>query len=263
MARQTYTKKDMGTEHFNNHIEGRYTASGRKGEHVDDPERIAREERLYGEYEKAVNGGRLPNAKALRAAYELAPGLAIQLKRRRILVLFQDGNFPSPDGYVYGWHKTKGNMRPAMDEKTGKERLTSFGDVLIVRSDLASSPLALAATLRHELAHVTWREAQRNREKPPKAVKLPDGTTIDSEEQWCNYQSGRQLTDLGFTPDLYGNIHQGDPRWGKWKEFDGVLRHKTRLFLHTTTAQGRVYVRAYTRSDGTQVDGHFRSRPTR
>jgi hypothetical protein len=23
MARQTYTKKDMGTEHFNNHIEGR------------------------------------------------------------------------------------------------------------------------------------------------------------------------------------------------------------------------------------------------
>lgn len=262
MARQTFSKKDIGTEHHNTHIEGRYTASRRDGQNVDDPKHIAREERLYNSYQAALNNGKLPHAKALRATYELAPGLASQIKRRRILVLFQDGKFPSSNGYVYGWHKTKGNLRRVKDEKTGRQRFTSFGDVLIIRSDLVSSPLALAATLRHELAHVTWREMQRNKDKPPKAVKLPDGTVIDSEEQWCDYQSGRQITDLGFTPNLYGNIHEGDARWGKWKEFDGILRHKARLFVSTTAAQGRIYVRSYTRSDGTEVDGHFRSRPS-
>jgi hypothetical protein len=265
----------VGTDLLNDRIAGHFQASRKKGERIDS-ESLARRERAgYERYRRAVNEGRLPGAAPLKQALALNPELRRALKERRVMVLFQDA-LPNWEGDARGWHKTKGNLRgPA-----GAKR--SYGDVLVLDSALAASPLALAGILSHEVGHVIWREDRANRKPLPRDVELADRSTISTEENWCDYFAGKQLARMGYRR-ASRHANAGRAGWGRWKAFDDVLRYKAGLYedgrplierreraaRRRSERQGRseprgrgpVWVSGYTRADGTPVTGHYRSRP--
>ena len=186
-------------------------------------------------------------------------GLHQTIRERRIMVLFQK-MLPNRDGDARGWHKTRGILRGEKGEKR------SFGDVIVLDTELACSPLAMAAILSHELGHVLWHENRASHRPLPKDVILPDNSTISSEENWCDYLAGKQLQKMGYHRNT---LHKGagNREWGQWRKFDDILRYKSGLYEDSCAAgkppaQGAVWVEGYTRSDGTQVKGYFRSCPT-
>ncbi|GEM_PF-6933188 len=250
----------IGTAHLNGAFEHHFKAHPKSPETINSADQIRKEENAYGRYRYAVTNNKLPNSVELKRAMQLYPKLKQEIIKRRIMVFFQH-DLPNREGDARGYHKTPGNIRGEDGNKL------SYGDVIILDSELLKSPLAIGSILSHEMGHVIWREDRHNGKPIPEPVGIDgDESFISSEENWCDYRAGQFLYENGY--------RKGAPtqkQWGDMKGFKGIMNYKLHLFnkgapviskRQGKTQSGDVHVSGYTRSDGVRVKSHTRSRPT-
>lgn len=254
-------KETIGTAHLNGAFEHHFKAYPTSPKTINSADQIRREENAYRRYRNAVGNNKLPYSAEVKRAMQLYPNLKQEIIKRRIMVLFQHG-LPNREGEARGYHKTPGNIRGKKGEKL------SYGDVLILNTDLLKSPLAIGAILDHEMGHVTWREDRHNDKPIPEPVGIDgDESFISTEENWCDYRAGKFLYENGY--------RKGGPmqkEWGDMTGFKGIMNYKLHFFIKGAPVirkrqgniqTGAVHVSGYTRSDGVEVKSHTRSRPAK
>lgn len=229
----------VDTEEANSAILGRFKASPREGEAL--AAREEQEERLYQQYLGALDRGEIPHAATLKAAFALLGKaedpqireLVQRLKRRRILIVFQD-RLGTSEVNAFGHLFQPGDRRTAeIDEPEGERETMDVlkNGVIKISTDFVDSGIGTAAILAHELAHVLERENAYNGVAPPGEVDIGGGDTVSSSEQWADYFAGKTLDALGFDENAILDKPSHDATWGpRWAETYGVLRGMHQLY---------------------------------
>jgi len=230
----------VDTEEANSAILGRFKVSPREGEAL--AAREEREDKLYQQYQAALDRGEVPHAATLKAALALLAKpenprmireLAQRLARRRILIVFQD-RLGTSEVNAFGHLFQPGERRTVeIDGEEGERETMDVlkNGVIKISTDFVDSSIGTAAILAHELAHVIERENAFNGVPPPGEVDIGGGDTVSSSEQWADYFAGKTLDALGFDENAILDKPRHDAEWGpRWAETYGVLRGMHQLY---------------------------------